>query len=205
MRDARWLWLIAAVAMASCLMPWLTNPAAGLSLNPDDLAEWTSLAPSVLAQTPPLFTTFLLRTPLLIVALFIGLAATRHRVWVTLLILVLAAAQLPPFEFLKDSGNSNYRQQLLMAVLTAGLGMAVLFGIPRRFALTGAAIVSILGLAAALVGTMSALRDMQAFALPVHIGPGVVLYSVALISMIAWAATTGIKKRRVHAPLSQST
>lgn len=200
----RWLWLAAAAALASCLLPWLVNPAAGLSLNPVDLAEWTSLTPAVQAQTPPLFTTFVLRTPLLVVALLAGLAANRHRGWAALFILLLAVAQLPPFEFLKDAGNSNYRQQLLMAVLTGGLGLIVLFRLPRRFTLAGAGITAGFGLMAALLGVASALREMQAFALPVQIGPGIVLYCAALVGVLVVTVATGIKKRRVTAPLDHS-
>lgn len=201
----RWWWLIAAVALASCLLPWLVSPAAGLSLNPIDLAEWTSLAPAVQAQTPPLLTTFLLRAPLLVVALLIALAANRYRGWAGLFILLLAAAQLPPFEFLNDSANSNYRQQLLMAVLTGGLGLLVLFVLPRRFALSAAMVVATLGLIAAVLGIASALREMQSFALPVQVGPGFALYGAALGSGLVLAATAGIKKRRQAAPLPQSS
>ena len=201
----RWLWLTAALALAACLLPWVTNPAAGLSLNPTDLAEWTTLAPAVQAQTPPLFTSFLLRTPLLIVALLVAFAAGRKNGWATLLILLLAAAQLPPFEFLKDSGNSNYRQQLMMAVLTAGLGLGALYGLPRRFVLTGAGITAALGLLAALAGVTSALHEMQAFALAAQAGPGLLLYGAAMLATVALALVAGIKKRRVEAPPGTSS
>jgi len=204
MRGTRWLWLTAALALTACLLPWVSNSAAGLSFNPTDLAEWTSLAPAVQAQTPPLFTTFLLRTPLLIVALLVALAAGRKHGWAALLILVLAAAQLPPFEFLKDSGNSNYRQQVLMAALTGVLGLLVLFRLPERHALASAGIVAAAGLLAALVGVAGALREMQTFGLAAQIGPGLLLYIAAMLSTMALTLLAGIKKRRGKAPLVQS-
>lgn len=201
----RWLWLTAALALAACLLPWVTNPAAGLSLNPTDLAEWTTLAPAVQAQTPPLFTSFLLRTPLLIVALLVAYATGRKHSWAALLILLLAAAQLPPFEFLKDSGNSNYRQQLMMAVMTAGLGLGALYGLARHFVLTGAGVVTALGLLAALAGVTSAVREMRAFAPGAQAGPGLLFYSAAMLAIVALAANTGIKKRRGEAPPGSSS
>ena len=201
----RWLWLTAALALAACLLPWVTNPAAGLSLNPADLAEWTTLAPAVQAQNPPLFTAFLLRTPLLVVTLLVAFAAGRKHGWAAILILLLAAAQLPPFEFLKDSGNSNYRQQLMMAVLTAGLGLGALYGLPRRFVMTGAGIAAALGLLAALAGVTSAVREMQAFALGAQAGPGLLLYGGAMLAIVALAAYTEIKKRRGEAPPGTSS
>ncbi len=204
MRPPAALWWLIALALAACLLPWVVNPGAGLSLNPADLAEWTSLSPTVQAQSPTLLTTFLLRTPLLVVALLVGFATARFRGWAALGILLLATAQLPPFEFLADSGNANYRQQALMAGLTAGLGLLALFAVPRRLSLPGVFAVSAAGIIAAWLGMISALTEMRAFGLAAQPGDGIVVYSAALVGAFAVALQAGIKKRHPATPPSAS-
>ena len=196
----RWIWLLVGLVLTSCLLPWVVNPGAGLSLNAVDWAEWTSLAPAVQAQAPALLTPFLLRTPLLIAAVLVGLAADRHRGWAALLIALLAAAQLPPFEFLADTGNANYQQQALLAAWTLGLGWLVLFALPRRSIPVGLAVTALAGLAAALAGVVSAFDAMRAYGLDARIGPGAVLYGGALAFALGLAVSTGIKKRRGITP-----
>ncbi|HYO88712.1 MAG TPA: hypothetical protein VER79_08685 [Candidatus Limnocylindrales bacterium] len=200
----RWLGWFGALALLACALPWSLNPGAGLSLNPIDLAEWTSLNPAVQAQTPTLLATFLLRTPLLIVALLFALATSRSaRPLAVLLLLLLSAGQLPPFEFLGDLGNANFQQQALMAVLTLIIGLLTLMLFPHPRALLAGAIVALAGLLAAVIGAANAFAEMRAFGLPALIGPGLAIYSAAL----AGAATfpllqAGIKKRRACTPPS---
>lgn len=196
----RWIWLMAGLVLVSCLLPWVTLPGAGLSLNPTDLAEWTSLAPAVRAQTPALLTTFLLRTPLVIAALLVALAADQRRAWAALLIALLAVAQLPPFEFLADSGNSNYQQQALMAAWTFGLGWLFLFALPRRRVPETMAVTALAGLLCAITGVAGALGEMRAFGLSPQVGVGAILYSGTLAVAFLAGIASGIKKRRTETP-----
>ncbi len=200
----RWLWWLGAAALLACALPWVVNPGAGLSLNPVDLAEWTSLNPTIQNQTPSLLTTFLLRTPLLVVAVLFALAANRStRPLAALLVVVLAAAQLPPFEILSNFSNPNYQQQALLAGLTLVLGLLALIAVPRKHALAAASLTSIAGLAAVLLGASSGLDAMHALGLPALAGPGLILYCAALgLTTALPAIEAGIKKRRFGAPLS---
>jgi hypothetical protein len=198
------LWL-AALALLACALPWVSNPGAGLSLNPVDLAEWTSLHPAIQAQSPPLLTTFLLRTPLLVVAALIGLSVGRAARWpAALAIAALAVAQLPPFEFVRDLESANYRQQALMAALTLAGGWLALFGIQRdRGGIIGA-VVALAGLIAAVFGAAGALGAMRDFGLPAQPGPGLLVYSAALIGVaLLPLVPSGIKKRRALTPPSE--
>lgn len=201
----RWFWWLGAVALLACALPWALNPGAGLSLNPADLAEWTSLNPVIRAQSPPLAATFLLRTPLLVVAALFGLAAGHSARWLALLlILVLAAAQLPPFEFVRDLANANYQQQALLAALTTLAGLLALFVLPRSRAPGVGAAAAIAGLAAAFIGACSAITEMRALGLNTVAGPGLGVYSAALVIAAALPAiSAGIKKRRAETPPSE--
>jgi hypothetical protein len=198
------LWL-AALALLACALPWVSNPGAGLSLNPVDLAEWTSLHPAIQAQSPPLLTTLLLRTPLLVVAALIGLSVGRAARWpAALAIAALAVAQLPPFEFVRDFESANYRQQALMAALTLAGGWLALFAIQRGRAGIIGAVVALAGLIAAVFGAAGALGAMRDFGLPAQPGPGLFVYGAALagVSVLPFARY-GIKKRRALTPPSE--
>lgn len=200
----RWFWWLGFISLLACTLPWTLNPGAGLSLNPTDLAEWTSLNPAVRAQSPPLLTTFLLRTPLLVIAVLFGLAGNRGTRWLAaLLIFLLAAAQLPPFEFVHDLANVNYQQQTLLAALTLLLGIAALLTVSGQHVLGAGLVISIAGLVAAFFGAYSAVAEMRAFGLDTITGPGMVFYSIALFGAIVLSIIgTRIKKRRTHTPPS---
>ncbi len=202
---ARWLVWWAVVALVACLLPWVVNPGAGLSLNAVDLAEWASLSPAVQAQTPGLWTSFLLRTPLAVIALLAGLAARGPaRGWAMIAIMLLSAAQLPPVEFLGALDNTNYRQQILMAVLSAGAGLSALALATRIDVQIGGAVVAALGLAAAVAGGSGAADAMRIFGLTPSSGSGLLLYGATLTLMAAAGLGAGIKKRRAMTPPSES-
>lgn len=203
MRSDRWVFWLGLLYLGSGLLPWVTVSGAGFNLNPVDLAEWTSLAPAIQNQSPPLFTTFLLRTFLLIATLLLALGAGRRRWLAVIVVIVLAAAQFPPFEFLADSGNANYRQQMLMAALTLALGFAAVFLLPVRYRELVAVIVTIVGLVAIGVGVSSALATLGTYGLDAAPGLGAWIAAIALASALVVSAS-GIKKRRTQAPLSDS-
>ena len=107
------------------VLPWAVSSSAPMMLNAYDLAEWTSLHPAQRQTTPPLLTPLLLRAQLVILSLTFALTASR-RPWRLIsagAVVVLALAQLPPFEYVYDIANLNYRQQFVLALasLLAGL------------------------------------------------------------------------------------
>lgn len=156
------------------LFPWLVNPSASLSPNAYDLAEWASLHPAVRDATPALLTSLLLRLPLACLALLIGFTA-RRGLFPALIVLVLAAALLPPPEFVKALDNSNYRQQAALALFTL-IGGAIGFSgrLPRVRHWIAAAI-ALLGALVSIIGLLQGYNLMHGFSLPAQIGIGGVL------------------------------
>ena len=126
-----------------------------LTLGAYDLAEWTSLHPSQVNTTPALIVPLLLRIHLPIIALLIGLSAhtPKSRIVTSLIIIVLAISQLPPFEFLTIATNNiNYQQQFTLAImcLIGGLS-AIVFSASRFTSLFNVILVSI-GFVSAILG-----------------------------------------------------
>lgn len=114
----RWVILILIVlAVAAYHLPWHTHPAAAFSNNGFDLAEFVSLHPHIRAESPTLYTSLLLRLPLLLLALMIvltaeGLVSERAR-WLWRGVAVLFVLRLnPPAIFYPYGGGSENDQQL---------------------------------------------------------------------------------------------
>jgi hypothetical protein len=187
-------YLLIGLMVVLYAMPWLVNPAASLTPNAYDLAEWASLHPAVHAQTPTLLTSLLLRLPL---ACFALLAAfTTKRSWfAVLVILLITIALLPPPEFIKMLDSPNYSQQMLLAGLTL-IGCAVGMGnaLPsaqRRWIAAGIALV---GAFVSVIGLVQAYDLMRGFELPTQIGLcGVALGLVFVMTsgVIVWQTKQG--------------
>ena len=141
--DRFYITMIALIVMALCgyALPWIVVPSASLTLNGHDLAEWASLVPSQRATSPPLLAPLLLRLqPLALSLLLGGIAVGRRRTaMAAAAICLLAAAQLPPFEFVYDINNLNYRQQFGLAVFSLIGGLCLVPLQARRLALFVAA------------------------------------------------------------------
>lgn len=109
------------------VLPWAVSSSAPMTLNAYDLAEWTSLHPAQRHSSPPLLAPLLLRAQLALLSLTFALTASRRprRLISAAVVVVLALAQLPPFEYVYDIANLNYRQQFVLALasLIAGLVM----------------------------------------------------------------------------------
>ncbi len=176
-------------AVLGYMLPWLTGIGAALSFHAYDLAEWITLMPASNAETPPLLTAFLLRLPLLcagvISAVFSlhwhgngGARALFTSVW-----LALAAANLPPFEFLSYPDNPNYRQQAVMAGLTITIGGVVMLPVVRRtirIEWISAAAASI-GTAAALFGLARGYTILSDYGLDIRGGIGGISCAVGFV------------------------
>lgn len=116
------LLILLLVGLIGYVLPWAVASSAPMTLNAFDLAEWTSLHPAqrhtLSPHIPPLLAPLLLRAQLLVLTLIFALA-TSVRPWRTIsavAILILAVAQLPPFEYLYDIADLNYRQQFVLAL-----------------------------------------------------------------------------------------
>ena len=66
-------WLLIGVMIACYVLPWVINPGVSLTLGGYDLGEWTSLHEAVRGEQPPLLTSFLLRLPLALIAMLVGM------------------------------------------------------------------------------------------------------------------------------------
>lgn len=123
-------------AIVGYVLPWLMGSGAALSFHAYDLAEWTTLMPASYAEMPPLLTAFLLRLPLLCMGVTSAVFSLSQRGWARAVFvgiwLALAAASLPPFEFLSYSDNPNYRQQAVLAALTLAAGGTIMLPLVRR-------------------------------------------------------------------------
>lgn len=192
--------LVAVLLLLAYVSPWVYSPVASLSPGAYDLAEWTSLHPAVRASWPPLLTTLLLRLPLACSAILLAFTPVRSawaRASVLALLGLLVLAQLPPVEFFLSDGvraDRNYQQQFALAVLTlVGGGIALILPPrPRRWQAYVVAWLALVGGIAALVGLLRGLALLRAYALPVQMGAGGVIFAillggVALLALVSQA------------------
>lgn len=173
--------------LATYTLPWVINPGAGLSLGGYDLAEWASVHPISGGESPPLLTALLLRLPLVCATLAFVFFLTPNwntRIVGGIAILLMAAALLPPFEFLNDSGNWNYRQQLGLAFVTLTGGAFALTGWMRKYRTIAGTVIAVIGIVACLMGLSRAMTLMQGFNLPTQIGVGGVGTAFLLLVLI---------------------
>ncbi len=180
--------LLIAILLTAYALPWIVGAASALTFGAYDLAEWTSLNPTVREGNPPLVTTFWLRLPLACIGLLAAVQAWQARSagWrlaFALIALLLIAAQLPPLEFLTSaSGDPNYRQQFSLAAVTlvGGLAAARLSSRARNAAALGTAILGLLSSTAGMAGAYPLFADFQ---LRAGIGIG---FAVEVIAFVAY-------------------
>lgn len=169
--------VILAIIMST--LTWLTNPGAGLCFGAGDLAEWASLHPAVRAESPPLLTSFLLRLPLVCLALITSFSAPapilKSRAWwiAALLSGVILILLFPPLEYFTSARNDkNYQQQIMLvgtALVGCGLGLSRILAAWRGYAVM---LWAITGAVTGLVGLQKSYDLMRNFDLPVQIGIG---------------------------------
>lgn len=157
------------------LQPWIIAPAGSMSLNAYDLAEWASLIPAQRSTSPPLAVPLLLRLQPLILSLLLSIIASGRRglALSAAAICLLAIAQLPPFEFIYDINNLNYRQQFVLAAvsLLAGLGLVLL----QRAWLSTILMLALatVGIATAALGLSEAIALYSIFGMAAAPGAGI--------------------------------
>lgn len=181
------MFALIAVALFGYALPWVVAPVGSMTLNGHDLAEWASLVPSQRATSPPLLAPLLIRMQPLMLSLLLGVIATgRLRMASSAAaICLLAAAQLPPFEFVYDINNLNYRQQFSLAALSLIAGLCVIPFQARRVLLMAAALVASVGLVASALGLFTAIELYGAFELDAVPGAGLWLLGLSYVAVIA--------------------
>lgn len=192
-RTSVFLFGMIALMLGLYTLPWLVNPAASLSPNAYDLAEWASLHPAARVETPMLLTSLLLRLPLVCLALLVTFS-TRRGVVPALLVLLVAIALLPP-EIVPLTDNPNSRQQFLLAVMTlvgGGVGLSEILPRTRHWI---AVAVALIGAGASLFGLMQSYALMQGFELPTQVGLGGV---AVLIGFVVLAGMSIINQTGQH-------
>lgn len=173
--------LLIVLALAGYLLPWLSLGANGLTYNGYDLAEWTTLNPAVQVGTPPLLPSLLLRLSLVCVALLVVLIGTQSK-WLKLVFLTgFTIALLPPFEFLANSANPNYRQQFGLSVFTFLAGLALL-RVSKGYKQNAIAIgLSLISLTSLIWGVTQTYGLMERFNIPVLVNFGFGLYLLCFL------------------------
>ncbi len=188
------------VGLLGIALPWILAPSGAMTLNAYDLAEWTSLHPAQQGTSPPLMTPLMLRLQPLILSVLLGAIAPagRMKAAAALMILALAIAQLPPFEFLYDVNNLNYRQQFFLAgVSLLASSILLLFKARPVSALASFALPPI-GIATAIYGQSLASQLYHHFELDAAPGAGLWILILSYIGMIAVEVAALQRKRRLR-------
>ncbi len=179
------IYVIAALMIALYLLPWVVNPAASLTPNGYELAEWTSLHPAVRGANPPLVTSLLLRLPPVCTALLVAFTA-RRGVIPMLVVLVISAGLLPP-ELLQATNDPNSAQQGILALVTligSGIGFSGVLPKARRWI---ALVIALVGGVACVIGLVQGMDLMHGFNLPAQVGLGGVALALAFAIAAAGA------------------
>lgn len=185
------------------LLPVVTHETAGFTMNAFDLAEWSSLHPSVRSSSPPMLTSFLLRLPLVCLVVGLALAANgireaRSRWLIRVLALALILRLIPPTDFFSGaSADPNYRQMALLFGLGIVLGGITLLLSPIRWQQWILAAVLTTGVIAGWVGLSRTLVLLRDFQINYQTGSGLIglsLFAAAAITAIVWSA---FKPRRL--------
>lgn len=176
------------------LLPWIVNPAVSLTPNGYELAEWTSLHPTVRGANPPLVTSLLLRLPLVCIPLLV-VFSTRRGVFPALILLIVSAGLLPP-SLLQATSDPNSSQQAGLVIATVVIGALGFSGFLRdahRWIAVGIALV---GGIACVFGLAQGVDLMRGFNLPAQIGlGGAALAAVFGIATAGYAYTAATRKQ----------
>lgn len=185
-RYAPAIYALLLLGLFGFVQPWIAAPTGALTLNAYDLAEWASLVPAQRATSPPLLAPLLLRLQLVILSVILAASVTGRwrKLAAVLAIAVLTAAQLPPFEFVHDLNNLNYRQQFFLAGVSLIAGFALLpLELPRvsRFV---SMVLAVAGLATAMLGLSQSAALYDKFQLDPSPAAGAWIMGLSYIGMI---------------------
>ena len=179
--------LLLFIGLVGYFLPWVLTPASSLSLGAYDLAEWSSIHPVVRLTIPFLWTAVALRIPLAVLGIFI--AAYIHKTFYSksiaiICLLIVAISLFPPLEFFTTyRDDPNYRQQFLLALSTVIVGILAIIWQLKQFKNTLFIALSILGVMSSMIGLYQAQNLMHDFHLPISVGSGGLITSIALVAM----------------------
>lgn len=171
-------------------LPWHTHRAAAFSNNLFDLAEFVSLHPQIQAESPTLYTSLLLRLPIIFIGLMFGLTAAQISPplaqWLVYGVAALVILRLnPPAIFYPYGGGSANDQQLGKMMLAGLIILALLIATNRYlkpyypYTMT---LLILAGLAIAMLGFRRA-DDLIQNGLILHVKTGAGLFVYAFISL----------------------
>jgi len=175
------------MGLAGYLLPWIVASSGPMTLNAFDLAEWASLVPAQRGTSPPLVVPLLLRTQPVLLSLLLGVIAVgrKEMAIAALAICLLATAQLPPFEYVYDINNLNYRQQFVLAAVSLVAGLLLLPLGRRWIALAVKMALAISGIGTAALGLSGAMALFSQFGLAAAQGAGIWILILCYALMIA--------------------
>lgn len=188
---------LALLALSGYMQPWIVAPTGSMTLNAFDLAEWASLAPAQRATSPPLLAPLLLRLQPVILCLMLG-AVVDRRMYIAIsaiAILLLAAAQLPPLEYVYDINNLNYRQQFFLAIVSLIGGFAAMPLRHQKLVALATMVLPMAGLVTAAIGLAQAEALFRQFQVGASSGAGIVILSLSYFALLALAARGMISRR----------
>ena len=187
---------LVVVGLLGFVQPWIVVSTGSMTLNAFDLAEWASLAPVQHETSPPLLAPLLLRLQPVFLCLCLGaiLNGGPRKAIAAIAILLLAVAQLPPFEYVYDINNLNYRQQFFLAIVSLIGGFAYLPLRHRMLVSLAAIALSVAGLATSAIGLAQAEALYRQFQLTGTPGAGIVILSLSYLALLA-VSTRGIISR----------
>lgn len=166
-------------------LSWLTSTGAGLTFGAYDLAEWVSLHPAVRAA-PLMAESAVLRLPIALLALVAAFRAQHMFSWSGLFVVTTAVTLLPPLDFLTQTNDLNYRQQLLIAFMTLLGGGFGLSGLLSKWRQVFGAVAALLGAIISLSGWSAAHQLLLQFEVPALLGTGAPLMIAVFLIAAGW-------------------
>lgn len=179
-----YVWLV--VALVAYSLPWQWHPAAALTLNAYDLAEWHSVLAASRNSLQALVVSLCLRLPLLVMGVVFAAHTLRtNNTWLKLLngfvILLVIIAQLPPLTALPNIfSDTNNTQQAALAGFMLLLAIGINWGpvkVIRWVSLLGLSI----GIAASIFALTQTIVSFGHLGITVQLGGGGVLLVVVFI------------------------
>lgn len=182
------LWILIVIACVAYALPWAFNANQTLDLNAYDLGEWLSLHPTTQQSALRLPSLLLRGQLLLLVALIAWQPSNQYRLFSIFAALLLIVAQLPPLDFIQNTGDLNQRQQFLLALssaIIAGIGFSGVLARYRPVIIIGVAIIGVISVAGSIQQT---LMLMPAYSLETQVGFGAVLMIIGYLGIGIWGA-----------------
>lgn len=186
--------ILLTLATLSLVLPWFSTNQAAFTLSLYDFAEWVSLHPLERSAAFQLPTALLLRLQVLIIVL-LWLTAIRYisRLWWLLILALCCLAQLPPIDAMAEWRDSNYLQQILIALGTFVAALLTRNIYQQEPVLLAGSVLALISATAALI---SAQELAAGFNLMTTLMTGVWLYFTAMLALAIYIGTLITRKKQ---------